>query len=200
MSQPRPGHRDLAEENTDLAVPLIAHMTVADVDAAMVIERRAFQQPWSRHMYLSDLQQNKLATYLVLRPSPEDREVLPPVLAYGGFWLMVDEAHIATIASHPDWRGCGLGQLLLIALLDEAVRRGALRSTLEVRLDNAPAQHIYEKLGYEPAGARRRYYQDGEDALIMTTPLLIDSAMQARLALYRAAAVAHVQACLDTAK
>ena len=107
-----------------MAIPCIDPMKVADVEDFMSIERLSFQQPWSRHMYLMDLQTNRMATYLVIRPAPEDGDHLPPILAYGGLWLMVDEAHIATIASHPDFRGCGLGHRLLLALLDEAIARG----------------------------------------------------------------------------
>ena len=177
-------------------LPVISPMTVADLDAAMAIEHRSFKQPWSRHMYLTDIQHNPMASYLVLRPDPLGAERLPPVLAYGGFWLMVDEAHIATIASHPDWRGCGLGQLLLLALLDKAVARGAVRSTLEVRVRNEPARRLYEKLGYQNVGVRRHYYEDGEDALIMTTPRLTESALQARLASEQAVALARVRECL----
>ncbi len=103
------------------------------------------------------------------------------IVAYGGFWLLMDEAHIATIASHPDWRGCGLGQWLMLALLDAAMARGAVSSTLEVRAGNLPARRLYEKLGYEVTGVRKRYYRDGEDGLIMTTPPLAGPAMQERL-------------------
>ena len=78
---------------------------------------------------------------------------MSPILAYGGLWLLLDEAHIATVASHPDWRGCGLGQWLMLALLDAAMARGAATSTLEVRAGNLPAKRLYEKLGYEVAGA-----------------------------------------------
>jgi [ribosomal protein S18]-alanine N-acetyltransferase len=180
-----------------LPIPLVRPMTVADLDSALLIERRSFKQPWSRHMYLTDLQQNRLAGYLLLSPDPADGALFPPVLAYGGFWLMVDEAHIATVASHPDWRGCGLGQYLMLALLDEAQARGAVSSTLEVRVGNLPARTLYDKLGYQVAGVRRRYYQDGEDAYIMTTPPLADPAVQARLALARTDAVRHLERCFN---
>ena len=123
---------------------------------------------------------------------------LSAILAYGGFWLLADEAHIATIASHPDWRGCGLGQWLMLALLDAAMQRGAVRSTLEVRAGNLPAQRLYEKLGYEVAGRRKRYYRDGEDGLIMTTPPLADPAMQGRLAAARDDALARFAKCAET--
>jgi [ribosomal protein S18]-alanine N-acetyltransferase len=178
-----------------MAVPIIDRMVPEDVENFMGIERQSFHQPWSRHMYLMDLRSNQLATYLVARPAPEDQDRLPPILAYGGFWLMVDEAHVATIASHADWRGCGLGHTVLLALIAAAITRGAERSTLEVRVGNAVARRLYEQVGYRWAGTRRRYYQDGEDALIMTTAPFSDPAMQARLAEQKLAARARLEAC-----
>jgi ribosomal-protein-alanine N-acetyltransferase len=176
-------------------------MTPADLDEIMLLERRCFKDPWTRHMYLSDLTSNPLATYLVLR-TPAGMSTREPeqasssfLLAYGGFWLLLDEAHIATIASHPRWRRCGLGLWLMLALLDAAIQRGAALSTLEVRVGNAPARRLYEKLGFEEVGARRNYYRDGEDALIMTTPTLLGPAMQQRLAVARADAVERLEAC-----
>ncbi len=174
-------------------------MAVSDVDAALLIERQAFKQPWSRHMYLTDLQHNRLASYLVVRPAPGEEAELPAVLAYGGIWLMVDEAHVATIASHPDWRGCGLGEYLLVALLEEAQARGAVTSTLEVRVGNLVAIALYQKLGYAVAGTRRRYYQDGEDAYLMTTPPLRTADMQARLAQAGQDCLQHLAKCFDRA-
>ncbi|MCX7707445.1 MAG: ribosomal protein S18-alanine N-acetyltransferase [Anaerolineae bacterium] len=168
-----------------LALPIITPLTPDDLDFIMPLERQVFRDPWTRRMYLIDLTQNNLATYLAARPAGQDNLQsgrLPPILAWGGFWLMVDEAHIATIATHPDWRGCGLGQWLMLALLDAAVGRGALTATLEVRVSNLPARTLYEKLGFQIAGYRPHYYRDGEDGLIMTTPPLAERAFQERLA------------------
>jgi len=186
-----------------MVMPLVTPMTLADLDAIMLLERECFRDPWSRHMYVVDLTQNSLATYLVLRPhssraevsSPTGKEVSEPVLAYGGFWLLMEEAHIATIASHPRWRGCGLAQWLMLALLEAALARGAERSTLEVRVGNVPAQRLYEKLGYEVVGMRPRYYRDGEDGFIMTTSSLGEPSMQERLAAVRAGAIARLGKC-----
>ena len=128
--------------STDLVT--VAPMTPDDLDEIMPLERQCFADPWTRRMYLSDLTTNEAATYLVLRRgdaatrrhgegqaveddfavSPIHRVPVSPVLAYGGLWLLLDEAHIATVASHPDWRGCGLGQWLMLALLDAADRAG----------------------------------------------------------------------------
>ncbi len=96
-----------------------------DVDIIMPLERIAFADPWTRRMYLSDLADNPLATYRVIRSGDDGR--FPAILGWGGFWLLVDEAHIATVASHPDYRGCGLGQWLMVALIDKAQERGAAR-------------------------------------------------------------------------
>jgi ribosomal-protein-alanine N-acetyltransferase len=173
----------------------VAPMTPDDLDEIMLLERQCFADPWTRRMYLNDLTTNAMATYLVVRIADgkwqianskwplgrADSDVSSAILAYGGFWLLLDEAHIATIASHPEWRGCGLGQWMMLALLDAAQARGAATSTLEVRAGNLPARRLYEKLGYEVAGVRKNYYRDGEDGLIMTTPSLTEPAMQARL-------------------
>ncbi len=105
-----------------------------------------------------------------LDPAPPPPEG-PPVVGYGGFWLMVDEAHISTIASHPQWRGRGIGELLLVTMIDAAIEMGANAVTLEVRVSNSVAQDLYRKYGFERVGTRKGYYSDnGEDALIMTTP------------------------------
>src|SRR5512137_23664 len=106
-----------------MTLPLVVPMTPADLDEVMLLERRCFKDPWTRHMYLSDLTNNPLATYLVLR-APAGLSAQEPeqasgssLLAYGGFWLLLDEAHIATVAAHPRWRRCGLGLWLMLALL-----------------------------------------------------------------------------------
>jgi [ribosomal protein S18]-alanine N-acetyltransferase len=189
-----------------MILPHVMPMTPADLDEIMPLERRCFKDPWTRHMYLSDLTGNNLATYLVLR-SPAggiapgaDRPPIPSLLAYGGFWLLLDEAHIATIAAHPRWRGCGLGLWLMLALLDEAIRRGAALSTLEVRVGNEPARRLYEKLGFEEVGERPNYYRDGEDALIMTTPLLVAPVMQERLAAAHVEAAQRLGDCFSAAR
>ena len=92
------------------------------------------------------------------------------IIGFAGLWLMVDEAHITTIAMHPDHRGLGLGEFLLVSLVDIAYSINAKWVTLEVRVSNAPAQNLYHKYGFREAGVRRRYYSDNqEDALIMWT-------------------------------
>ncbi len=116
----------------------------------------------SRLFPLSLLSNRPVATV----PSPE----LASIVGFAGLWLMVDEAHITTIAMHPEHRRRGLGEFLLVNLIDIAYAIGAKWVTLEVRVSNYTAQNLYRKYGFREAGIRHRYYSDNqEDALIMWT-------------------------------
>jgi ribosomal-protein-alanine N-acetyltransferase len=154
-------------------------MRLEDLPAVHAIERASFTAPWPPHAYRSELESNRLAHYLVARAGDT-------VTAYGGMWLMVDEAHITTFAVHPAWRRQRIGERLLLAFLDLAIDRGAHEATLEVRLSNLAARKLYEKYGFRPVGLRPRYYSDDhEDALIMTTSPLDEPAMRERIELMR---------------
>lgn len=119
-------------------------------------ERRSF---WSTLFPLS--RQRELV------PAPPNQVTLA---GYAGLWLMLDEAHVTTIAVRPQFRGHGLGELLLVGLTEIAYDINARWLTLEVRVSNEVAQSLYRKYGFKPAGIRQRYYSDNqEDALIMWT-------------------------------
>ncbi len=155
-------------------------MTVDDLPAVQLIERASFTTPWPAHAYRQELEANRLAQYLVATIGGE-------IVAYGGIWLMVDEAHVTTFAVHPRYRRRRIGEQLLLSLLDLAVDRHAREATLEVRLSNLAARRLYEKYGFRPVGIRPRYYSDNqEDALIMTTEPLKMPAMRARIDRLRA--------------
>ena len=122
---------------------------------------------------------------LSLLPSRPAAAVTAPnlssIVGFAGLWLMVDEAHITTIAIHPDYRRRGLGELELISLIDIAYQIGAKWVTLEVRVSNYVAQSLYRKYGFREAGMRHRYYSDNqEDALIMWTEEISSSAYKER--------------------
>lgn len=90
------------------------------------------------------------------------------VVGFAGFWHLFDEAHITTIGVEPDLRGRSLGELLLVALTEEAIARGAGYLSLEVRVSNHVALRLYEKYGFQIKGVRPKYYIDnGEDAYVM---------------------------------
>ncbi len=99
-------------------------------------------------------------------PSPQ----LASIIGFAGLWLMVDEAHITTIAMHPGFRRLGLGEFMLVDLIGIAYNIGASWVTLEVRVSNYNAQNLYRKYGFREKGVRQKYYSDNqEDALIMWT-------------------------------
>jgi ribosomal-protein-alanine N-acetyltransferase len=106
----------------------------------------------------------------------------PHVAGFAGMWTVYDEAHITTIGVDPVYRGRGFGELLLLALFDEAVRRGSTWITLEVRVSNHAALALYQKYGMNVRGTRKRYYSDnGEDAYVMWSRSLRDEEYLAEL-------------------
>ena len=134
----------------------------------------------------------------LLRPgtslTPAEEVELRRVVGYAGLWLMVNEAHITTIAVAPEYQGHGVGELLLLALVDRSIQLGALVVTLEVRVTNEVAQSLYRKYTFRETGLRKRYYSDnGEDAKIMTTEDLDTPHFQDVLAANRRALLARLQ-------
>jgi len=104
------------------------------------------------------------------------------IVGYAGEWIIMDEAHITTIAVDPVMHGRRFGERLLVALLQEARYRGARRATLEVRITNRVAQRLYEKYNFLTVAIRRKYYQDtDEDALVMWVNDLFDPGVSALL-------------------
>lgn len=164
---------------------VLDRMKVEDLPAVHVIERESFSTPWPAHAYRHELETNRLAHYIVARCGEE-------IVGFAGMWLLVDEAHVTTFATRRAWRRQGIGERLLLALLDLAAARGAHEATLEVRPSNTPARRLYEKYGFRNVGVRTRYYSDNnEDALIMTTPALEGRLMRDRIADLRAAVAAR---------
>jgi len=162
---------------------LVEPMAISDLDGVMAIERVSFSLSWSERAYRYEIVENEHSTMLVVRLAPRflgrsvpwlrrlGRGKPGPVLGYAGFWLLVDDAHVATIAVDPGHRGGGLGALLLASLIERAIDLGAQRATLEVRVSNETAKGLYLKYGFEIVERRRRYYSDNnEDAYLMATP------------------------------
>lgn len=153
-------------------------MAPADIPAVIAVERAAYTSGWPTTAFERELTSNAMARYLVARPSTADHAVV----AFGGLWLMVDQAHIVTIAVLPGMQRRGFGRLVLHGLVELAAAAGMESVTLEVRPSNEAARALYRRYGFYEVGLRRRYYADNhEDAIIMTTEALDSPAYQQRL-------------------
>jgi ribosomal-protein-alanine N-acetyltransferase len=144
----------------------LRRVTLDDLAAVRAIEAEAFADGWPPTAFEHELTKNGAARYLLLE---RVEEAGPRAVGFAGLWLMLDEAHVVTVAVLPAERGRGYGRVLAHALLAIAEDAGMQQATLEVRVSNLPARALYRAYGFHDVGQRRRYYPDGEDAVIMTT-------------------------------
>lgn len=203
---------------------VVDRMMLADIPRVTEIERLAYPSPWPPSAYKKELQENRYAHYIVVRntqlmtraarmervepprrsfplsllPGKQHAPLSPDtasIIGFAGLWLMVDDSHVTTIAVHPDYRGKGIGELMLSALVGISYEIGARMVTLEVRVSNAVAQNLYRKYGFKEEGIRRRYYSDNhEDALIMWTDEINGQSYRDRFLRLRAALQARLEA------
>lgn len=139
----------------------VRKMTIDDVPAVVELDQISFSLPWPERSFRFELTDNPASRCWV---AEVDGNIVGMIVV----WLLVDEAHIATIATHPDFRRKGIGKWLLSHTLLHLMDEGARSSFLEVRESNLAAQDMYRKFGYEVTGRRRRYYKDNdEDAILM---------------------------------
>ncbi|WP_084961791.1 ribosomal protein S18-alanine N-acetyltransferase [Thermoactinospora rubra] len=141
-------------------------MTLEDLPAVMAIERETFPlDAWSEGMMRGELADQPRSRHYVV--AVEDGRIV----GYAGLAAAADQADVQTIAVLAAHRGKGIGRAMFTELLAEAARRGAVEVFLEVRADNPPARAMYEKFGFQEIGVRRRYYDDGTDAIVMKRKL-----------------------------
>jgi ribosomal-protein-alanine N-acetyltransferase len=155
-------------------VIVVEPMREGDVASVRRIEGSSFATTWPDEAFLNELKTNRSAHYLVARQGDE-------VLGYAGVWLVLDEAHITSIAVDPARRGGGLGKRLLYHLLRSCQALGARWATLEVRVDNEVALKMYRRFGFARIGLRKGYYESGHDAVIMWAGNLQSRSFDARL-------------------
>ena len=135
-------------------------MSVEDVPQVFDIERESFNDSsWTIDAFYHEIEQNQFANYFVI-------EYDDKIIGYLGLWIVIDQAQITTVAIKEQFRGYGLGQLLLKYVKNYASHTCEVMR-LEVRLDNEVAQHVYKNLGFQYGGKRKNYYGEGEDALVM---------------------------------
>ncbi|MBB6350447.1 ribosomal protein S18-alanine N-acetyltransferase [Nonomuraea muscovyensis] len=141
-------------------------MTEADLPTVMAIERTTFPlDAWSEGMLRDELaEQPRTRHYVVAVVEGE-------IVGYAGLAAAADQADVQTIAVLETHQRTGIGGAMLSELMGEARRRGAREVFLEVRSDNPQARAVYEHFGFEEIGTRRRYYDDGTDAIMMRKKL-----------------------------
>ena len=136
-------------------------MVMTDVDGVMAVEHDSFLTPWSRSAFEEELAQNRLARYIVAVENGE-------IVGYAGTWLVINEAHVTNVAVSGQRRREGIGRLLMQKLMELARDNDMESMTLEVRVSNSAARHLYQPLGFVEAGIRKNYYSETkEDALIL---------------------------------
>ncbi|MFL7793006.1 MAG: ribosomal protein S18-alanine N-acetyltransferase [Anaerolineae bacterium] len=164
----------------------IRPMELGDIPTVVAIDRLSFPTPWSASSYTYEIKHRNMSFYYVLL-KPEAGEGFHAeqgwrrwlhsmaslgkqesrVIGYLGLRLRSSDTHISTIAVHPDWRGKGLGELLLLTALEQSLKMKFSAVTLEVRPSNHVAQRLYRKYGFRFTGVHEGYYRDGEDAWLM---------------------------------
>jgi ribosomal-protein-alanine N-acetyltransferase len=177
---------------------ILRYMTLDDIPQVMAVERSAFTSPWTARSYAYEVSESLHSHMVILEARRTTARVGgwrlllrrltgsqtasggAGLLAYGGLWHIIDEAHVSTIAVDEPQRGHGYGEIVLAAMIAKAITLGAEYIVLEVRVSNTVAQNLYKKYGFETTAVKRGYYRDNnEDAYDMRVNL--DEAARAAL-------------------
>jgi ribosomal-protein-alanine N-acetyltransferase len=153
--------RLLGREDADLVV--VDDMRRRDLRRGIrEIEDASHPKPWSQNVFNSELDQMRKGSrhYVVARRQRE-------IVGYAGLWFTADEAHVTNVAVRPDQRRSGVATRLMLVLGDIAIEQPCTAWTLEVRASGTGAQELYRRFGFVPAGVRKRYYENTEDAIVM---------------------------------
>ncbi|KEI96732.1 30S ribosomal protein S18 [Clostridium botulinum A2B3 87] len=141
---------------------IVLPFSLEHIDGVMEIDNLSFSVPWSRNSYETELK-NKFTKYIVVLNEETNK-----VLGFAGMWLIIDECHITNIAVHPNYRGLGIGNILMNEIIDICKEHNLTGITLEVRESNTAAKNLYYKYGFKDSGIRKGYYADNnENALLM---------------------------------
>jgi len=141
--------------------PVIRKMAIDDIPVVVELDKMSFSLPWPERSFRFELTDNPASRCCV---AEIDGRIVGMIVV----WLLMGEAHVATLATHPNYRRQGIAKKLLAHTLQYLTREGAQSSFLEVRAGNVAAQEMYRKFGYKESGRRRHYYKDNdEDAILM---------------------------------
>lgn len=140
-------------------------LSLADLPGVIYLDQACFGGLWGKDAYRREIDSPNSDLLVLELQDPLDS--CRPIVGIGCLWSILDEAHITVLGIEPAHQRQGLGQWLLLHLLQTACWRGLTHATLEVKASNTAAQQLYGKLGFQVAGKRPKYYADGEDALIL---------------------------------
>jgi len=147
---------------------IVVPMRAEDVEEVFAIETASFPHPWPREAFVPDAAYAPWARALVLRDAERPAS---GVRGYIFFWVLHGELEIQNIAVAPEHRRRGGAWTLMSAAVNEARTKACKAAYLEVRPSNRAGLELYKRWGFAPAGRRRHYYQDGEDALVLRADL-----------------------------
>jgi ribosomal-protein-alanine N-acetyltransferase len=146
----------------------IRHMQIGDVEQVVQIDQLSFTLPWPRSSFRYEVTENKASRLWVTEVIKAGQPVLAAMLVC---WIILDEAHIGTIAVHPDYRRQKIAEQMMTRAFEELKNEGVKQVFLEVRRSNEAALTLYRKMGFIEDGIRKRYYKDNqEDAILMELP------------------------------
>jgi ribosomal-protein-alanine N-acetyltransferase len=163
----------------------LRYMALPDIPEVSAIDQVSFDPAWSARSYAYEVSESNYSHMVVLeqgeeeKPKPGWRRLVQnisgngnesgsQIVGYGGLWHIVDESHISTIATHPQFRGRGWGEVLLAGMIHRSITLKAAYIVLEVRVSNIVAQRLYEKYEFETLAVKPKYYHNnGEDAYDM---------------------------------
>jgi ribosomal-protein-alanine N-acetyltransferase len=177
---------DLRENQRFATMSLtLRYMRLPDIPEVTLIDKLSFDPPWSARSYQFEVNESTYSYMAALELSGGEksrtagwRRLVPgfngvhtdqkQIVGYGGLWNIMDEAHISTIAVHPDFRGRGFGEIVLAGMIRRSIKLNAAYIVLEVRVSNVTAQSLYQKYSFQTTMTKPKYYHNnGEDAYEM---------------------------------
>ena len=156
------------------------YATKEDIKTIAALEPRIFSEPWTEEMVRADVEA-RISRYILAESAKDENGATAEatanstsqdaggktVVGYLGYWLVFDECSINNVGVVPELQGQGIGNLLMEQMISETEGFGARVWILEVRAGNEPAIRLYEKYGFKRIGLRKKYYENGEDAIVM---------------------------------
>lgn len=141
----------------------ISKMNIDDLNKISPVLLTEFDDFWNYNILKSELE-NENSKYIVAKNNDE-------IVGFAGIWISIDEAHVTNIVTKKDLRKNGIGSTLLEELINLSKNLNLVSITLEVNENNLDAIKLYEKFGFEKLGIRKKYYNNTDNALIMTKKL-----------------------------